>query len=61
MEINDSLVMIQYEVQKSFEFIDATKSKDNSDDSVLHIGLEKVKLELPVALSSKEVVQKPGL
>jgi hypothetical protein len=60
MEIKDFLVMLQYEVQKSFDFVDATKGIKDSEASVLHIALEKVEVELPVTFSSKEIVYKPA-
>jgi glycine/D-amino acid oxidase-like deaminating enzyme len=50
MEIHELLLLLQHEVQKSFDFV---------DEAVPHIALERVEVELPVILGGQDVVFDP--
>jgi hypothetical protein len=51
--------MLQYEVQKSMDFIDATRMTTNPELPSLHISLESVELELPILLSEADLTFDP--
>ncbi|MFZ5354053.1 MAG: hypothetical protein ACOZCL_15215 [Bacillota bacterium] len=59
MNMHELILMLQYEVQKSLDFIDSTSGKKTDDTSILHISLERVEMELPISISEKEVIFDP--
>ncbi len=59
MEMREFLAMLQFEVQKSFDFVEETKGVKDRDISTIHIALEKVEVDLPVTFSPKEISYKP--
>ena len=60
MQLSELLVLLQYEVQKSYDFVHAiTRAEVNKDTSVLHISLERVEIDLPVSLEEREASYNP--
>lgn len=59
MQVSELIATLQNEVSKCYTFINETKSQVKTGDSVLHIALEKVELELPITLAEKEVMFDP--
>lgn len=60
MEIHDLLLTLLYEVQKTFDFVDRSNVGSPSGASPIHMTLETVEVELPIAMSGKEVTFSPG-
>lgn len=54
MQISELIATLHHELAKSYTFIAETKGGD-ADVSVLHIGIERVEIELPVVLSKQDV------
>jgi len=59
MQIGELIATLQHEVQKSYTFINETRSDVKTEASVLHIALERVEVELPITLAEEEVVFDP--
>ena len=59
MQIGELIATLQHEVQKSYSFINETRSDVKNDASVLHIALERVEVELPITLAEEDVVFDP--
>jgi len=56
MELSRLVGLIQYEIQKSYDFIEQiAKGGTGTEASVLHVSLERVELDLPVSLSEEEL------
>ena len=51
MNLSELLVLLQYEIQKSYNFIEEiTRVEEDKKISVLHLALERVEIELPITL-----------
>jgi hypothetical protein len=60
MDLSELLILLHYEVQKSYDFVHAiTRSEGDKNTSVLHIALEQVEIELPVSLEERDAVFEP--
>jgi|GEM_PF-7021617 len=60
MDFSEFLILLHYEVQKCYDFVEAiTRVEGNKDISVLHIALEKVEIDLPVSLEGRDVAFDP--
>lgn len=60
MDFSELLILLHYEVQKCYNFVEAiTRVEGNKDISVLHIALERVEIDLPVTLEERESVYDP--
>lgn len=55
MQINELLATLHNEVQKSYRFINETKSEMKTEASVLHLAIERVEIDLPVTFSEENV------
>jgi hypothetical protein len=61
VQISELLLMLQHEVQKTFDFVDEARAEfaGRPDASVLHIALERVEIELPITLAGRDGVFDP--
>lgn len=59
MQIHDLLIMLQHEVQKSLTFIDETRGVKDPEVSAIHISLESVEIELPIAMEEVDLTWDP--
>lgn len=57
MQISELLATLHHELIKSYNFIAETKGSGST--SVLHIGIERVEIELPVMLSKQKITYNP--
>jgi hypothetical protein len=53
MDLSELIVMLHHEVQKSYDFIDAAAKINTPGVPVIHISLEKMEVEVPVAVSER--------
>ena len=60
MNLSELLVMLQYEIQKSYDFVEEiTRAQEDEERSVLHVALEKVEIELPITLKETSTTFDP--
>ncbi len=60
MDLSELLVMLQYEIQKSYDFVEEiSRAEKDEKTSVLHIVLERVELELPITLGETYTLFEP--
>ena len=60
MDFSELLILLHYEVQKSYDFVHAiTRADGDKNTSVLHIALERVEIDLPVSLEERDAVFDP--
>lgn len=60
MELSELVVLLHYEVQKSYDFVKAiSRVEADPDASTLHITLEHVEIELPATLKEARFVFDP--
>jgi len=54
MDLSELIVMLHHEVQKSYDFIDAAAKSQTPGLPVIYISLEKMEVEVPVAMSERK-------
>jgi hypothetical protein len=59
MNLSELLVLLQYEIQKSYDFVEDITRAEGKDTSVLHIAIEMVEIELPITVAETQVTFDP--
>jgi hypothetical protein len=60
MDLSELIVLLHYEVQKSYDFVDrVSRTETEPNVSFLHLALEQVELELPVRLEERDAIFDP--
>ena len=60
MELAEFITLVSYEVQKAYDFVyESANPEADGGGSVLHISLESVELDVPLAFGPKRVIYEP--
>lgn len=60
MNLSELLVLLQYEIQKSYDFVEEiTRVEEDKKISVLHLALERIEMELPITLREAYTLFEP--
>jgi hypothetical protein len=60
MDLSELVVLLHYEVQKSYDFVEAvSRTEADGNASVLHLALEQVEIDLPASLEEVDSIFDP--
>lgn len=56
MTLSELILLIHWEVQKSFNLVEELASSEESTDSInIHMGMEKFELSIPITITEREM------